>query len=258
MSDFTGKVGLVTAGERHRPSKRGRLLERGAAVGVLDIREQDAAETADLVHQAGGRAPPVVVDVGDEASVSAAVPKSLTPSEAWTSPLQRWDSRRQRDARGVAPRAVGPRAPREPDRRVPVPEARVAEMVTPGAGVLERAVRTPRDARLRRQHGVVGLSKAAAVDCAPHGIRPNCLCPHPPSRRCMWRSPLASTSPQQAAATPLGRVAQAEEIAVAAVWLCSSEASYVTAIAMFSMGDAAPEALTYPCRRLTAHTWPVM
>jgi hypothetical protein len=84
MSDFTGKVGLVTAGERHRPSKRGRLLERGAAVGVLDIREQDAAETADLVHQAGGRAPPVVVDVGDEASVSAAVPKSLTPSEAWT------------------------------------------------------------------------------------------------------------------------------------------------------------------------------
>jgi hypothetical protein len=51
-----------------------------------------------------------------------------------------------------------------------------------------------------------------------------------------------------ATATPLGRLAQAEEIAEAAVWLCAAEASYVTALTMSLDGDGAPETPSRPLR----------
>ena len=56
MSDFTGKVGLVTgAGTGIGRASAVAFGARGAAVGVLDAREQEANETAGLVEQAGGR-----------------------------------------------------------------------------------------------------------------------------------------------------------------------------------------------------------
>src|SRR5215831_15667017 len=83
------------------------------------------------------------------------------------------------------------------------------------------------------KHGVVGLTKTAALEYAQQGIRVNCVCPG-------WvQTPLAARSlsdperrAQIIARHPIGRVGTPEEIAEAVVWLCSDAASFVTGHAM--------------------------
>jgi NAD(P)-dependent dehydrogenase (short-subunit alcohol dehydrogenase family) len=242
MSDFTGKVGLVTgAGLGIGRASAVAFGSRGAAVGVFDIREQDAVETARLVEQSGGRALPVVVDISDEPAVLAAVAQVV-------------------DAFGgldFAHNNAGIQGGKEPLHELPIEawdrvlrvnltgvflcmKYELAEMVGRGGGAI---VNTSSSAGLyglpgmpayvASKHGVVGLSKSAAVDYAPHGIRVNCVCPSSTITP-MYEAVVAGTDLAEvhAAATPLGRLAQPEEIAEAAVWLCSSEASYVTAVTM--------------------------
>jgi NAD(P)-dependent dehydrogenase (short-subunit alcohol dehydrogenase family) len=76
------------------------------------------------------------------------------------------------------------------------------------------------------KHGVVGLTKCAALENAASGIRVNAICPG------ITDTPILNDSPavaQSAADTvPLGRLAAPEEIAQNVAWLCSDLASYVT------------------------------
>ena len=83
------------------------------------------------------------------------------------------------------------------------------------------------------KHGVVGLSKTAAVECAVAGIRVNAICPgavRTPILRHLEQagiteSALASMSPQ-------ARIAEPREIAAAVAWLLSSQSSFVTGAAV--------------------------
>ncbi|KAA8882013.1 SDR family oxidoreductase [Nocardia colli] len=77
------------------------------------------------------------------------------------------------------------------------------------------------------KHGIVGLTKAAAVDYAHNDIRVNAVCPGP-------------TRTRQAATTPLGRLGTPEEAAAAAVWLCSDAASYITGVTLSVDGGRRP------------------
>jgi NAD(P)-dependent dehydrogenase (short-subunit alcohol dehydrogenase family) len=80
------------------------------------------------------------------------------------------------------------------------------------------------------KHGVVGLTKSAALQYAKAGIRINAVCPG------TIRTPMAEqgirANPQFEEASiarhPLGRLGTPEEIAAAVVWLCSDAASFVT------------------------------
>jgi len=80
------------------------------------------------------------------------------------------------------------------------------------------------------KHGVVGLTKAAALEYAKAGIRINAVCPG------VIRTPMierftggkAEAEAQLIAAEPVGRIGTPEEIAEAVVWLCSDAASFVT------------------------------
>lgn len=80
--------------------------------------------------------------------------------------------------------------------------------------------------------GVCALVRSLAVDYGPHGIRVNAILPGPTETPLMW----ANVSAEEIAATretvrrevPLGRLAEAEEPAKAALWLLSGEAAYVT------------------------------
>jgi NAD(P)-dependent dehydrogenase (short-subunit alcohol dehydrogenase family) len=79
------------------------------------------------------------------------------------------------------------------------------------------------------KHGVIGLTKTAAIEYAQRGIRVNAVCPGPVQTplvdKIIARQPEivdAITSRE-----PIGRMGQPEEIATAVLWLCSDEASFV-------------------------------
>jgi len=77
------------------------------------------------------------------------------------------------------------------------------------------------------KHGVVALTKAAALDYGKRNIRVNAIAPGPIVNEQM--SQLGEERLQQIARfVPLGRVGRVEEVALAAVWLCSDEASFIT------------------------------
>lgn len=88
--------------------------------------------------------------------------------------------------------------------------------------------------------GVVGFAKSLALRYAPDGIRSNALCPGPvetPMAPLFFdpeADPVAAAAAQAkvVAAVPLGRVAQPIEVAYAAAWLASDEASFVTGAAI--------------------------
>jgi NAD(P)-dependent dehydrogenase (short-subunit alcohol dehydrogenase family) len=89
------------------------------------------------------------------------------------------------------------------------------------------------------KHGVVGLSKAAALEYAEQGIRVNSICPSytltPMVEKDLFEDTLGGDEELIGAARanhPIGRFAQPEEIAAAACWLLSDKASFVTGTAM--------------------------
>jgi NAD(P)-dependent dehydrogenase (short-subunit alcohol dehydrogenase family) len=88
------------------------------------------------------------------------------------------------------------------------------------------------------KHGVVGLTKAAALEFAPQGVRVNAMCPSytkTPMVDDLFENLLGGDQAQVEAALanhPVGRFAEAAEIAAACVWLLSDKASFVTGTAM--------------------------
>ena len=84
------------------------------------------------------------------------------------------------------------------------------------------------------KHGVIGLTKSAALEFVRAGIRVNAICPG------TTRTPMIEAyigddpniEKMMTMASPLGRMAQPEEMAEAAVWLCSDAASFVNGVAL--------------------------
>jgi NAD(P)-dependent dehydrogenase (short-subunit alcohol dehydrogenase family) len=81
------------------------------------------------------------------------------------------------------------------------------------------------------KHGILGLTKNAAVEYADHGIRVNAVCPG------AIMTPLMSGQPSERqreilAPQAMTRFGHPAEVAAAVVWLCSEEASFVTGVAL--------------------------
>jgi NAD(P)-dependent dehydrogenase (short-subunit alcohol dehydrogenase family) len=84
------------------------------------------------------------------------------------------------------------------------------------------------------KHGVIGLTRSAALEYAPRGVRINAICPG------TIETPMVSRMVEEGdldldaaiASLPIGRLGTAEEIAAAVLWLCSSGASFVVGVAL--------------------------
>ena len=113
----------------------------------------------------------------------------------------------------------------------------IAQMLTQGGGAIVNnssnfglvgSVGMP--AYSAAKHGVIGLTKTAALECAKSGIRVNAVCPGPVQTPLVDR--IVAAQPEIVSAIearePVGRMGEAKEVAGAVVWLCSDEASFVT------------------------------
>ena len=84
------------------------------------------------------------------------------------------------------------------------------------------------------KHGVIGLTKAAALGYAKAGIRVNAICPGYIDTPMLARNPMLEA--RAVDRTPVGRLGTPEEVAAAVVWLCSDAAAFMTGHAMVMDG----------------------
>ena len=84
------------------------------------------------------------------------------------------------------------------------------------------------------KHGVLGLTKSAALEYAPRGIRVNAVCPGtietPMVAEMITKGELIVADAE--AGQPIGRLGRGDEIAAAVLWLCSPGASLVVGVAL--------------------------
>lgn len=241
--DFTGQVALVTgAGSGMGLSTARAFAEAGAAVVLADVSAHAVEAAADELRRAGHKALAVACDVSDEQQVAAMVAQTVTtfgrldmafnnagiqvpPSDAADEPAEAFDHVNAVNLRGVWA----------------CMKHELRQMRAQGSGAIVNCsslgglVGLPsRAAYHASKHGVIGLTRSAALEYAPRGIRINAVCPgtiDTPMVSDMLekqKDAMAEIMQQQ----PIGRLGRAEEIAAAVLWLCSPGASFVIGVAL--------------------------
>lgn len=243
-SALDGRAGIVTGAASGIGLASARALAAAGAAVVLADRDRDAGERAALAvaSATGGDATFVACDVSRDDDARALVAATLKRHgrldfavnnagiEGPHAPVGEiteadWDTTLAVDLKGVwlcMRHELPPML--AAGRGSIVNTSSVGGLVAlPGSGPYTAA-----------KHGVIGLTKVAALDYARAGVRVNAICPGviltPMVERLIAASP--EMEPAMAAGEPIGRFGQPEEIAAAVVWLCSDEASFVTGIAL--------------------------
>jgi NAD(P)-dependent dehydrogenase (short-subunit alcohol dehydrogenase family) len=243
MSKFEGKVSVVTgAGSGIGRATALAFAREGASVAVADILEQDNQETARMIMDLGGHALAITCDVArnddvrraldetvktfgrlDFAFNNAGIEYAFKPAAEITE--EEWDRIIDIDLRGV----------------FLCMKHEIPLMLKQGGGAI---VNTSSGAGVKgfkggaayvaAKHGVVGLTKAAALDYAQSNIRINAVCPGIIDTSMMQRFSGGTPEGRQTviAQEPVGRMGTPDEIAAAVVWLCSDAASFVVGSAM--------------------------
>ena len=242
---FSGKVALVTGGASGIGRACAQLFaSEGASVVVSDVALEGGHETVRLIEEDGGEAFFVEADVSKAAQVEALVGGTV---EAYGHLDYAFNNA------GIEGRMATNTADyleEDWDRVIAVNlkgvwlcmKHEIAHMLRQGGGSIVNNSSVEglvglqgTSAYAASKHGVVGLTKTAALEYAQSGIRANAVCPG------LIRTPMverytggdAETEAQWAAIfEPVGRMGSSEEVAEAVVWLCSEAASFVTGHAM--------------------------
>ena len=239
---FEDKTALVTgAGLGIGRATAEQFAHHGACVVVADIDTEGGTETVDRIEAAGGDAIFVEVDVTDESDVEAMVETACDTYggldiahnnagiEGDTAPLteQRlddWQRVLDINLTGIwlAMKYELPKLT-DADGGAIVNTSSIAGLSADGSAPYTAS-----------KHGVVGLTKSAAVRYAEQGVRINAVCPGV-VRTPMVERTLEDNSEAIEAMTreqPLGRMAEPEEIAATVTWLASDDASFVNGHAL--------------------------
>jgi NAD(P)-dependent dehydrogenase (short-subunit alcohol dehydrogenase family) len=239
-ADLSGRAALITgaASGIGRASALA-FASAGASVALLDIDAGGLADTAAAVRAAGARAEVLVADVRDLRAVTGAVGRAVEAigrldaalnNAGVPGPYVPLDEYSEEDFMRILQVDLAGvwRCMRAEIRYM---RARGTGAIVNTSSMLGAAAMPDNGAYVAAKHGVHGLTRAAAVELGGTGIRVNAIAPG------VTRTGMTSAASDDLLRTvPLGRIAEPEEIAAAAVWLCSPEASYVTGSVLVADG----------------------
>ncbi len=245
MKGLKEKVVIVTGGSQGIGRAAALAFAReGAKVVVADVLVEDGEEIAKMIGDAGGEAIFVKTDVSREDQVKAMVNRTI---EVYGKLDCAFNNAGVESENALTPLIDAP--VEDFDRLISINlrgvflclKYEIPEMLKAGGGAI---VNTSSVAGLvgfqlsapyvASKHGVVGLTKAAALDYATSNIRVNALCPGV-TLTPMVDDLIGGDSEMESLIVgvhPMGRLASPEEMAQTAVWLCSDEASFVTGVAL--------------------------
>jgi NAD(P)-dependent dehydrogenase (short-subunit alcohol dehydrogenase family) len=238
------KVAMVTGGASGIGRATSLIFAReGAKVAVADLNLEGCDETVAMIKKAGGEAFSVKCDVAKTDQVQAMVGQVVKTYGRLDCGFNN---------AGVAPTGGG--------RIGEIDEAdwnfvvsinltgvwlcmkyEIAQMLQQGGGVIVNTASIMGLVGERRtgaycaaKHGVVGITKTAALEYAKKNIRVNAVCPGSTMTPMMMRGFEQHPEREEAykASHPLGRLGTPEDIGEAVMWMCSDEASFVTGLAL--------------------------
>lgn len=241
MTHMEGKVAMVTgAASGIGRATAQALAVAGAKVVVSDISESGGAETVRLVQDAGGEAIFIKTDVSRPEDVEALVAGAVAEfgalhcavnnagiggdlADTVNYPVEGWDRLLAINLTGVWL----------------CMKSEIAQMLKQGGGavvnmasILGTVGFANASAYVAAKHGVLGITRVAALEYATQGVRVNAVCPGfiltPMLEKGLDIEAHPEVADQIAGLHPMKRLGQPEEVAAAVVWLCSDRASFVT------------------------------
>ncbi|HVO59153.1 MAG TPA: SDR family oxidoreductase [Dongiaceae bacterium] len=237
--ELQGKVALITGGTTGIGRDTAVLFAKeGAKVVISGRRETEGRETIELAKAAGGQATFVKSDVAKASDVQALVQKTVETYgrldiafnnagvEGQWSPLveqteENWDYVHNINLKGLwlSLKYEVQQMLKQGGGGAIVNMSSVAGLMGfAGSGIY-----------VASKHGVLGLTKVAAVEYAAAGIRVNAVCPaviETPMADRAFSDPVANARVR--AMHPLGRFGKPIEVAQAVLWLCSDKSSFTT------------------------------
>lgn len=219
---LAGKVALVTgAGGGIGLASAKAFAEAGASVVVADRNAETIGKAAEELRSKGHNAIGVVCDVTDKAQVTRMIDQAVAT-------YGRLDAAFNNAGINSEGASLLETSDDEFDRIIDVNlrgvwncmKAELRRMIAQGSGAISAS-----------KHGVIGLTRSAALDYAASGVRINAVCPGIIQNTPMASAVTKNYDPEivkaMVAREPIGRLGEPEEVAGAVVWLCSPAASFM-------------------------------